>query len=58
MQTPTGWKQTTARGVDQNTLPAPVVQGFWADTRNVILPTEPAPPLPPTAPGFIDSLPF
>jgi hypothetical protein len=58
VQTPTGWKQTTARGVDQNRLPAPVVQGFWADTRNVILPTNPAPTLMPTQPGFIDSLPF
>ena len=26
------------RGVDQSRIPAPVVQGFWADTRNVILP--------------------
>jgi hypothetical protein len=58
VQTATGWKPTTARGVDQNTLPAPIVQGFWADTRNVILPTTPAPTLPPTQAGFIDSLPF
>ena len=43
-------------GSDQ--VPAPVVQGFWADTRNVILPTVPAPTLPVTNPRFIDSLPF
>ena len=34
----TGWRLTTATGVNQNTLPAPVVKGVWADTRDVLLP--------------------
>ena len=58
MQTPTGWKLTTATGVDQSKIPAPVVQGYWADTRNVILPTVPDPLLPLGHPRFIDGLPF
>ena len=48
MQTPTGWKLTTAAGVDQTKIPAPVVQGFSPDIWNVILPTVPAPTLPVT----------
>src|SRR5205085_2462242 len=31
VKTAAGWKLTTARGVDQNKLPSPVVQGVWAD---------------------------
>ena len=58
VNTPTGWKLTVATGVDSNLIPAPVVQGFWADTRNVILPTVPVAALTPNQPGFIDSLPF
>ncbi len=58
MRTPTGWKLTTATGVDQTKIPAPVVQGYWADTRNVILPTVPDPLLSSGHPRFIDGLPF
>jgi hypothetical protein len=38
VHTATGWKPTTARSVDRNKLPAPTVQGAWADTRDVQLP--------------------
>ena len=54
--TPSGWKPTTAAAVDRTKLPAPVVQGVWADTRDVILPRDPAPLLQPGDPLFIDTL--
>jgi len=38
VQTATGWKPTTATGVDKTKLPAPVVQGVWADMRDAVLP--------------------
>ena len=38
MQVGTSWRLTTATGVNQNTLPAPIVRGVWADTRDVLLP--------------------
>ncbi len=39
VQTANGWRLTTANAVDKNKLPAPVVQGLWSDTRDVLLPT-------------------
>ena len=56
--TSTGWKRTTATAVDRNTLPAPVLQGVWADARDVKLPTVgPLPQSPPGASG-VDVLPW
>ena len=37
--TASGWKPTTANAVDKNTLPAPLVQGAWADMRDAVVPT-------------------
>src|SRR4029453_17589907 len=38
VQTPSGWRPTTSNAVDKTTLPAPLVQGVWADMRDVVLP--------------------
>jgi len=50
--TGTGWKPTTASSVDKARLPAPLVQGVWADTRDAVLPTtQPLRPgVPPSSP--------
>ena len=56
VNTATGWKPTVANGVDRDKLPAPVVQGVWADTRVAVLPTTPATGLLPNDALFIDSL--
>jgi len=50
-----GWRSTTSTAVDKTKLPSPVVQGVWADMRDVILPTVPGPALP-AGPTFVDGL--
>jgi hypothetical protein len=55
VMTAAGWKPTTANAVDKSKLPSPVVQGVWADTRDVLFPTVPGPALPP-GPSFVDGL--
>ncbi len=56
--TPAGWRPTTSSAVDKAKLPAPVVQGVWADARDVKLPTVPGSAVPVSDPTFIDSLPW
>jgi hypothetical protein len=63
VQVGASWKLTTAIGVNQSALPAPIVKGVWADTRDVLLPgadpsVDPSlnPPPPPLVP--IDGLPW
>ena len=56
--TSTGWKRTTATAVDRNTLPAPVLQGMWADARDVKLPTVGPLPQPPPGASGVDVLPW
>jgi hypothetical protein len=66
VQTAVGWRPTTANSVDKNALPAPLVQGAWADMRDAVLPTFGAlRPVPASAPqatppysSDIDSLPW
>ena len=56
--TATGWKLTTATGVDKTKLPAPVVQGMWADMRDVLLPTTGGTRAVPAGASPIDALPW
>ena len=56
--TASGWKLTTASGVDKDRLPAPVVQGVWADMRDVLLPTDGGARPVPAGASLIDALPW
>ena len=58
VQTAAGWKLTTASAVNKNNLPAPMVQGVWADMRDGLLPTVGALRPVPAGASPIDALPW